>query len=208
MELTYEPTPRIRKVFLDLDGVIADVVAGLFARHGRKDFPWRSEWPVGRYGNVHELLGLSARKCWDLGEGFWANLPTTFDGGLIHSALAERCGEDVPIYFLTKPIVIVEDDRRVYLLGCQDGKREWVRRRFGDDGVSRLILAEQKEACAGPGCLLVDDAEYQCKAFAAAGGEVIMYPRPWNPHHLHGSDPYTWFVRQLGMFQFYKSLGK
>jgi 5'(3')-deoxyribonucleotidase len=177
---------RIRSVYLDMDGVIADFDAGwrrrLGAVAGMQPF-------IDRYDRLYEgrkrpwrfweQLSMTDFQFWSQLEDreFWAGLPWTGDGREIYSALCDLFGES-NIWLLTAPIPDPE---------CYAGKFEWVRRHL-PNMKDRLITTGHKRLLARPDRLLVDDSDDHTVQWSIAGGRAVRIPRPWNSlHALAGS---------------------
>lgn len=155
-------------LFLDLDGVIVDFVAGAFRAHGRRPPP-----PLDvRWGFPAQMgfTGTDDPAFWaPLGHDFWANLPWTAEGRAVVAAAEAAYGEH-HVAVMTSPCDTP---------GSVEGKVAWVRREM-PRYARRLFVGPAKHLAAGPGKLLVDDHGPNCERFAAAGGESLLVPRPWN----------------------------
>jgi len=69
--------------------------------------------------------------------------------------------------------------------GAYSGKYEWVCRN-APRLKGRLILADAKEAVAGPGKLLIDDRDENVDRWVWPGGGVAsLVPRAWNRSHRY-----------------------
>lgn len=155
------------KIFVDLDGVIVDFVRGALQLHNTfvpmRDVRW----------NFADQLGIPQRDFWaPMGYDFWAGLPWTKEGPRILQRLNVVAGDNYA--FLTSPCQTA---------GCTDGKREWIKREFGDFGnamLGRLIVGSCKHMMAHPGALLIDDYDVNVDTFRKHGGNAVLVPRPWN----------------------------
>ncbi len=167
------------KAFLDIDGVLADFVAGALRAHGRPPDTVVDCW------DFDKKLGIEPGAFWGaFGEEFWAGLDKTAEADEIAS-LACRVFGDRNVCLLSSPCRTP---------GCLEGKRRWVDRHFPAFS-RRLLLGACKEFCAGPGRVLIDDSDANVRAFRDAGGEVLLVPRPWNL--LAGLDPLEHLRRKL-----------
>lgn len=152
-----------RRVLLDVDGVLANFTAGAAALHG-KDAESVTSW------NFIESWGLTDSDFWTpMGYDFWANLPVYEDAEKVVD-LCERAVGAEHVCLLTSPC---------NTLGCDDGKRAWVRKHF-PQFKRRLQIGAAKEFSASPFSMLVDDHDNNVDAFKRAGGWTCLYPRPWN----------------------------
>lgn len=161
-------------VFFDLDGVLADFVAGALKAHGREDVSAASvTW------GIEAQLRLEPAAFWaPLGFDFWANLTPYPDGLSLLSAAIGMVGGD-NIGLLTSPCDTA---------GCVDGKRAWVSRHLPQFS-RRLFVGSAKELFAGPTKVLVDDHDANIDKFNRAGGRTLQPPRPWNRygHNCRGA---------------------
>jgi len=152
--------------FLDLDGVLTDFVGGVLAYFDVKDFVV-DHWNFDK--TLSAKLGLSLDDFWShFDQSFWESLAWTADGRQILAACEECFGEEV--YLLTSPCRTE---------GCAEGKMNWVKRHLSHYQ-RKLFIGSSKQAFAAPGKLLVDDSDANIAKFAAAGGQTLLVPRPWN----------------------------
>ena len=172
-----------KRIFLDLDGVLADFVAGAARLHG-KDPASVTTW------DFFERWSLTAADFWNpLGREFWANLPLTPEAHQIVALCEQAVGKE-NICLLTSPC---DTD------GCPEGKRDWVKKHLPDYR-RRLLIGAAKEFCATPRSLLVDDHDANCKAFLLAGGVPCLFPRPWNAYADRADKPLEVIQTIIGMF--------
>ena len=150
-------------LYLDLDGVLADFVAGAARVHGRDPASVR-RW------NFFGDWGLTPDKFWaPLDRVFWATLPKT-----------PECDDLVRVatdIFGVENIALVSSPCKND--GCDDGKRAWVAThlpQFED----ALFLGRDKARLAHPAAVLLDDCDDNVSRFVARGGNAITMPRPWN----------------------------
>ena len=127
---------KLRHIFVDLDGVLADFMRGALALHQRDEL--LGNWPAGEW-DMPKVLGISSGKFWGAitkrGAGFWEALdvyPWTFE-------MIERLRDIAPITIATSPSLDP---------GCLDGKMRWIAAASGPV-VSRLPHRPVK-APAGP----------------------------------------------------------
>lgn len=162
----------ITRILLDVDGVLADFVGGVCKAFDRDKEQVIDTWPTGTYDIVNALgitQGEFCEKLDGIGAPFWDGLePYPWA-----TEFYEKLSEHAPVTLLTS---CSRDP------GSAAGKLSWIKRLFGDDFRSYLI-GPDKTACAHPGAILIDDYERNTKAFDAAGGHSIVFPRVWNSHH-------------------------
>lgn len=155
------------RILLDLDGVLANFVKGMYLAHGISN-PYEKPENLGVF-EMPEILGMSPKQFWEPANNsdFWYGLEHFKDTeSLVNLALAYS--DDVG--FLTSPSAHQDS---VY------GKKRWLRHHY-PDLCKRTLFGSAKELCAGPGVVLIDDRDAGIASFAAAGGIGITCPRPWN----------------------------
>lgn len=159
--------------YLDMDGVIANFVAGVLKRFSVKQNPYETD--EKHLGNwyIQEILGIPNETFYDaLDHDFWANLPKTRESDDIVNIALRVFGED-RVRICTTPTIHP---------GSYSGKFEWI-----DDHYPflrrSLVTTATKEELAGPERLLIDDSDKNVEAFESAGGKTFLYPRPWNKRH-------------------------
>lgn len=161
------------RILLDVDGVLADFVAGACHAHGRDPAEIIADWPVGTY-DVVEVLGVTQLQFWEKldarGAAFWDELepyPWATD-------LYEGLSKHAPVTLLTS---CSRDP------ASAAGKVSWIQRLFGRD-FRNYLIGPEKVACAHPDAILIDDYERNTTAFEKAGGTSIVFPRLWNSMHM------------------------
>jgi len=159
------------KCLLDLDGVVADFIAGACQHHNVPN-PYLSPCgPRGRGGwDIEKHLSMDKRQFWNgLDYYFWKNLPKTPEADGIVALLTGRFGVE-NICILSSPIAVN---------GCVDGKREWIEAHFPEFS-RQFLFGSAKQFCAGPDRVLIDDFHHNIDKFAEAGGQTFLVPRVWN----------------------------
>jgi len=175
------------RIFLDLDGVLADFVGGACRIHGWTRERFAAKHPPGSWF-MQSTLQVSNTKFWrhidEAGVDFWLGLqPTPWARELVR--LVEQYTKDW--YVLSAPSKHVSS----YV-----GKLGWIRRFFGDD-FDRLLLTSHKHLLATPQSLLIDDREKTTEAFVASGGHAIIFPSLHNCFHPYAADPVPYVSRAL-----------
>jgi len=163
---------RITRIFLDLDGVLADWASSAIRLHDHDPISILAAWPAGTC-DLADVLGMSGNAMWRpidaAGAAFWAELvPLPWMRELYHA-----CTTVAPTTILTAP-----SKHR----SAASGKTAWLQRHFGWDFRDYLI-GPDKASCARRGAVLIDDRDDGCKAFEAEGGHAIVFPQPWNSEH-------------------------
>ena len=155
------------RVFLDVDGVLADFVGGTCKLYDH------TPEIVTIYDYWH-LLGLSSEQVWDgitaTGGGFWSGLdayPWCHD-------LKEYCDSFANTTLLTAPPKARRHHQSMLM-----GRTDWIHNKFGDN-FTRYFVGAHKEEMAGPNSLLIDDMQANCEKWVAAGGHAVLFPQQWN----------------------------
>ena len=169
-------------MLLDLDGVLADLVAGLLERHGRPS-PFSVESGVfgpSAWNFPQTVWGQSPDDTWSVCDrSFWAQLPKTKHADEIVALVADHVGARRVAICTALPSAVAAD-------GAADGKLDWCRRHYPDLPV--ILTAEHSDVYATPpkhflahdGVILIDDNEANCRAFWNAGGLAMIWPAWWN----------------------------
>lgn len=160
------------RIFLDLDGVLANFVRGAAPLFGREHDELVAGWPAGEY-DMTKVLGITEDEFFfeihAAGADFWADLPPyPYAMDLVHF-----CRDLAPTYILTRPTACGSS---------LAGKLRWMQRHFGPDFIDYAITWK-KELCAGPEAVLVDDHAVNCTKFADGGGTAIVFPAYNNYRH-------------------------
>lgn len=160
---------KVERVFVDLDGVLADWVGGV-TRLLRNDDVKTPDWSISN--DMAKALGISGNAMWSAidtaGESFWAELEP-FPWAEQLWARAKAAG---PAIVLTSPS---------HHPSSLAGKLQWMNEHLGHGKPFRdFLIGPRKDMCAAPGSLLIDDRASSCRAFEEAGGQAVLFPRPWN----------------------------
>lgn len=167
-------------IFLDMDGVICDFVAGAAALHNLTGL-----YEENNDYDIVKVSGLDAASFWSpMGYDFWANLPWTEHGKELVGILEERFGQS-NICILSSPCKT---------RGCADGKIAWLEQFLPQYG-RQYFLGPKKRFGAHPGICLVDDHDVNVDTFVAGGGQGVVVPAPWN--RLRGFSVIESVVSQL-----------
>lgn len=162
-------TKTITRIFLDLDGVLADWCSAAILAHGRDPTDVILSWPSETY-DLAQVLGISANAMWapihERGAQFWAELaPYPW----VHDIL-RGCQSVAPTTILSSPSLDPQ---------AAAGKIAWLQRMFGR-GFRDFLIGPDKPSCARRGAVLIDDRDEGCEGFVAAGGHAVVFPQPWN----------------------------
>lgn len=175
----------ITRIFLDMDGVLADWATAAIIACERDPAEVYGSWPPNEY-DLAVALGVSGNAMWKAvhrgGVEFWSELePYPW-----MPELFELCTATAPTTILTSP------SREPASLA---GKMAWLQRYFGRD-FRDFLIGPDKAACARAGTVLIDDREHGCDEFVRAGGHAIVFPQTWN-RHGRLADPVTFVRSQL-----------
>lgn len=159
-------------IFLDVDGVLANFVAGACAAHERSESETLAGWPRGTY-DIVDVWGMTQEEFWSpidaAGEDFWAELPLLPHAHDLVDGLS-RLGR---VVLLTSPSKHP---------GSHSGKCMWIQKHFGREHREYLI-GPAKSSCAHRDAVLVDDYDRNVDDFVKHGGWGILFPRIWNRRH-------------------------
>lgn len=161
----------ITKIFLDMDGVLCDFVGGVCRLFEVDQHALEQAW-----GDAYDIcvpLGVTPDELWSridaAGPTFWSNLepyPWAKD-------LWFQCNIVGRTTILTSPS---------WHPSSLEGKLQWLNSHLADgqNPFRRYLFGPEKEMCAAPRHLLIDDRPEMCQRFRDAGGEAFLFPRPWN----------------------------
>lgn len=161
----------MRKLFLDVDGVLADFTTGV-CTFLNKPNPYNDLKNRGIYA-MEGLLGMTSIEFLNrLDKHFWAGLMPTVDCYDILSMCEQKFGKE-NICLLTKPTPTP---------GCLEGKLLWIRE-WLPEYMEQVLIGSGKHFCASRDAYLIDDHEANCEAFRAHGGNAYLLPALWNSKH-------------------------
>jgi 5'(3')-deoxyribonucleotidase len=171
------------KVFLDVDGVLADFRQGVCNALDRPTAETTKKWLFWEdwHGVTFEMVNNICT------HDFWANLPRTKDGFDIFNAVLCKFGKK-QIYFLTTPMPSVES---------YSGKLEWLSKYYPGFEKRTIITPASKSLFATPDRLLIDDNGDNTADFYAAGGKIILVPRMWNSLHTESDNTLNYVLEEL-----------
>jgi hypothetical protein len=197
---------KIDRVYVDLDGVLVDFVAGVHEAFGvnyscqnypykpgmwdmLEDIPRPGATPlkngVSNFFSFAEINDACTKK-------FWQNLLWTHDGHDIWREIFFKAGNKLDkLVFLTTPMPNSES---------YEGKVKWVELNVPLMEKRTVITVTPKSNFASPTSLLIDDKDTNVEEFRAAGGHAILINRPWNKGHEKANDTYAEFVKDLKRF--------
>lgn len=159
-----------------MDGVLVEDRQSILDMYGLpiptpEDYAFKGENIEDVYPEKVTKEDLHRRMDYD----YWVNLPPSEDC-LYIIGLAEKIVGPLNVGILTSP---------VHTLGCETGKRDWVKKHLPFGYANRLIPTSAKYFCAHPHALLVDDRTKNVRAFREHGGQAFLWPQPWNHARRH-----------------------
>jgi len=159
---------EIKTIFLDMDGVIVDFDGMVNEKFGVVSNPYEWEYLY------EQDFGMSAEEFWlACDNAFWRSLEFTKEAVDIFQILGERDLLD-RVCLLSKPVS-----------HAYQGKVDWIKDHLPQLYYNKqFLLGPEKDWCAHPKALLIDDNESHCLKFMEAGGNSFLYPRPWNMCHV------------------------
>lgn len=160
---------KIKKLRLDMDGVLADWLLAALAAHGLDPDDISSRWDAmtPRPWDLAEVIGCTIDEMWApidaAGESFWADMkPYEW----CHELYAACC-EVAPTTLLTSAS---------WHPSSHSGKSMWIQRHFGSNFRDYIITAAPKSEDARRGVVLIDDSPRNCHEYREAGGAAILFP--------------------------------
>lgn len=164
----------IERVFLDMDGVLADFTSGMHKAIG-VDYDPLAPWPY-RFGpegwDWNKEIGWPFEDMSRLCDyNFWEQLPWTRDGrGILRIVLSHVDIDRITLLSTPMPNPMSES-----------GKVAWIKKNL-PEYLKRMVLCREKKSILAkiPGAVLIDDNDSNIEQWEDAGGYGILVPRPWN----------------------------
>lgn len=152
---------KIKKLYLDMDGVLADFERGVLELAGMAPTPLNGKRDAG----YDDRMWAAIRKV----DHFYGRLEPMPGAKAMFDALRARYGAACEI------LTGIPKPRRGIAHAAED-KLEWVRRVLSPDVAVNVVLREQKpEFCAGPDCVLLDDSARNVRDWERAGGTGVLF---------------------------------
>lgn len=170
------------KCLLDLDGTIANFVQAMCISHDRTD-PFE-EGHTDYY--LERAWDMTLEEFWEPSNNaeWWANIPKYDNSDRIVEMVEDYLGFD-NICILTTPTVHPQS---------LAGKVMWIQKNY-PQYERKFLIGPQKQFCAHPNSVLIDDHNSNIVSFVTEGGNGILVPRPWNP--ASGEDVLDYLETQL-----------
>lgn len=171
----------IKFVFLDIDGVLTNIVEAcsfILGRNYNEVMNHYKEHHKGEF-NLSKVFNVDEGHLWGTlianNQNFWTSMRWMDDGFVIFQLIEEWCNKNrVHLFFLTAPTRCPQS---------ASGKIKWIYRNIPKTYWNNIIIGRNKFACAGPHAILVDDNDKNVKRFTNFGGNAILVPRIWNEGH-------------------------
>ena len=185
---------KIKKIALDLDDVLNDFtmpalqIVGCEVSGPRDYNSYNLDWGfniIKAANSLHKTRSFTNEEFWDcFSVEDWASFPESEEFHAILDMSIKLVGENILI--LTSPIC----GRDVSISAtskCLEGKYLWIRKHLPNFLHRSFSFSPAKHFYATPSTLLIDDSGENVRNFKRAGGQAILFPRPWN--NVHGADP-------------------
>lgn len=168
---------NVKRVFLDMDGVLADFVGAIHRAHGRPNC-YDDPANFGKF-DFEKIWGMSLEEVWTIDTfEFWDTIEKTPEADAIVKFAVDWVGwENIAI------VTFPSDGP-----GCVPGKRAWMKRHF-PKLAHQMVFTSFKQALAYHDSILIDDADKNVTAFRNAGGLAVLLPRPWNSAYAERQNP-------------------
>jgi hypothetical protein len=170
------------KIYVDLDGVLVFLDAGIAECLGMTMDEMYSKWTKGIY-SVSAGLNIPSIDIWKAAgkrsedKNFWAELPEYPWA----KELWEKCNDLADTAILTAPIWSCPE----LVPACLSGKGMWMQKFTGNPKFDKYHITQAKQDCARWDRILIDDREENIAKFTEAGGKGILFPYHGNRlHHL------------------------
>ncbi len=168
------------KIYLDMDGVLADFVGGAVNAHGylfmkNQLINTRTgeevNWEAGNY-NINEVLGMSIKDFWTpLNEdGFWLRLGHYPWAEKLIAYAQNLVGID-NVWIASSPSLSAR---------CAKEKIMWMRQHFPCIPIQNIIITRNKWIYSEEDSVLVDDSDEVLGKWQEQDGRGILFPQWWN----------------------------
>jgi len=153
-----KPGPQDYKIFVDMDGVVADFVEGI-----KKIIPDYDDSRYGKEPKYRSMMWAAVKKHTKEGGELWYDLPMMPDG--------QKLWDYVEVH--DPEILTATGDHK---LGAGEQKKKWIIDHFGNDIVVNVVeRSEEKAKFADDNYILIDDRKKSIDPWVAAGGIGILH---------------------------------
>jgi len=176
----YLPVPRIERIFIDIDGVLANYLERLLDNYNQRH---GTSFIAADVTDWHLKNILQPGQKWGdyIDKDFWTALKSY---PWAHSLVRLVRDTKLPYAFLT---ALLDENRPDNAFATFiDGRRKWLDDQFptlegqGFPPSTRLIFASCKDLVVKEGDLLIEDASHNVNAARAVGAHVLALAQPWN----------------------------
>lgn len=155
------------RIFLDMDGVIADFQKAALELFDCVHLMTESTPGV----EIDAQMGFTRKEFWhqiyERRPDFWHHIePYPWA-----KSLYDELRKIAPVTILSKP------DLNPASL---DGKLNWLQRNLGVSPFEDYIFTRHKHIISRPGFLLIDDTTETIDLWRKGGGHAVTFPQPWN----------------------------
>jgi len=152
----------MRRVFLDMDGVLVDSIPYLLNYHDLEHC-WE-EWGQGNY-DIYSNTGMSSQDFFDVDATVWFDMPKTEWA----DELVDLCLDNFDTFIITSSFP--EAMRAKYM---------WLQKYYKDFNMNKIIFTWRKELLANRNDVLVEDYMLNAQLWEENGGTALICPQPWN----------------------------
>lgn len=166
-------------IFLDMDGVIADLIGGIKGVYGEPDR--ENDW------NISDWYGIPEFNFWKGLDNveFWANLEP-FEHWWDFYKKLQQFGK---VIICTTPSATAPSSAT--------GKWLWMIERFGSDFRDFILMKDKYKLAKIPDAVLIDDYDRNVEDFRKNGGKAILVPRSYNKNRNVKEHPYTYVIKEM-----------
>ena len=152
---------EIKKIYFDMDGVLADFDRGVRELCGMEPAPQGAAWREG----MEEPMWAKIKEV----EHYYDKLELMPGAKKMFDTLYQKYGDKCEILTgIPKPKRGIPD--------AGDDKIAWVRRLLSEDIVVNIVLREEKpDYCTGKDCILIDDFDENIMSWEKIGGTGIFF---------------------------------
>lgn len=189
----------MEKVFIDMDGVLCDFVAGAL-----KEFDamhWYDRQPP-KCLKFYELLNINQYQFWNTinkNPDFWNSLNPYSHVPELMDTLVEKFG-------IKKLAIATTPVKHEH---CYAGKWKWYAKHIKPKWPIEFIPIVDKSILSRPGRLLIDDQDPNIEKWEKAGGHGLLFPQPWNNlyhERLDKSENSKWLHPGIHRESFYERI--
>lgn len=145
------------KLFVDMDGVLADFVKGI-----SKELPDYDDNKYAADEKYRDDMWDFVEKFSEDGGKLWLNLPEMKDAKVLWDFIKDL-----------NPEILSATGKSGY--GAADQKRQWIKEKYGDIKVNLVRKSKEKAKHATPDSILIDDRPKSIDPWKQAGGIGILH---------------------------------